>query len=58
MRLRQRRVREFAYAVRRNGRGTEEKYLAPLDSPDVAALAALLPNRHEPARQLQHSKNA
>jgi hypothetical protein len=47
LRLRSRRVREFVYAVRHARLRMEEKYVAPLDSPDVVALAAMLPNMRE-----------
>lgn len=46
--LKQRRQREYAYAARRIGTRTEDRYLAPLD--DVAAIltrVAALPNGHD-----------
>lgn len=45
-RIRSRRVREYVYAVKRNGQQLEEKYLGALDNPlSVVTLAATLPNR-------------
>ncbi len=47
--LKQRRARIYAYAARRTGTRTEDRYLAPLD--DLAALMArmeALPNGHAP----------